>query len=213
MRGTAPAGTNRRTLRVSPAVPAVVAAAIVALLVVQSVSASTPSFSGALRHGQGGAAAEADGRVTDADGDLPDGVTVFDEGQPGVVNLDPDLLRVLREAATVAVAEGITFYVTSGWRSLDYQDLLRREAVSEHGSEKEAARWVAAANRSAHVFGHAVDIGSFEAIAWLSEHGGGYGLCQIYANESWHFELRPEASERGCPRMYADPTQDPRMQP
>jgi zinc D-Ala-D-Ala carboxypeptidase len=37
-------------------------------------------------------------------------------------------------------------------------------------------------------------------------------LCQIYSNEPWHYELRPEAIDHGCPPMYADPTQDPRMQ-
>jgi D-alanyl-D-alanine carboxypeptidase len=46
---------------------------------------------------------------------------------------------------------------------------------------------------------------------WLSEHGAAYGLCQIYRNEPWHFELRPEAIESGCPRMFPDPTHDPRM--
>ena len=39
----------------------------------------------------------------------------------------------------------------------------------------------------------------------------GYGLCQTYRNEPWHYELRPDAVNRGCPRMYADPTHDPRM--
>ena len=33
---------------------------------------------------------------------------------------------------------------------------------------------------------------------------------QIYSNESWHYELRPEAIDHGCPPMYADPTHDPR---
>jgi hypothetical protein len=46
----------------------------------------------------------------------------------------------------------------------------------------------------------------------LRMRGAHYGLCQIYSNESWHYELRPEATSRGCPRMYADPTHDPRMQ-
>ena len=50
------------------------------------------------------------------------------------------------------------------------------------------------------------------ADAWLSEHGAAYGLCQIYGNEPWHYELRPEAVDHGCPPMYADPTHDPRMQ-
>ena len=46
----------------------------------------------------------------------------------------------------------------------------------------------------------------------LSEHGAEYGLCQIYDNEPWHYELRPDAIEHGCPTRYADPTQDPRLQ-
>ncbi len=45
------------------------------------------------------------------------------------------------------------------------------------------------------------------------DHGAEYGLCQIVRNEPWHYELRPEAIDHRCPRMYADPTHDPRMQP
>ena len=56
------------------------------------------------------------------------------------------------------------------------------------------------------------NIGPRDAAAWLSEHGAGYGLCQIYSNEPWHYELRPEAIDHGCPPVYADPTHDPRMQ-
>jgi hypothetical protein len=59
----------------------------------------------------------------------------------------------------------------------------------------------------------AIDIGPFNATAWLSKHGAKYGLCQIYRNEPWHYELRPEAVDHGCPPMYADPTHDPGMQP
>jgi hypothetical protein len=62
------------------------------------------------------------------------------------------------------------------------------------------------------VSGDAVDIGPSGAAAWLAAHGAAYGLCQIYGNEPWHYELRPEAVADGCPPMYADPTQDPRMQ-
>ena len=72
---------------------------------------------------------------------------------------------------------------------------------------------MATAETSAHVSGDAVDIAPSGAAAWLSEHGAGYGLCRIYGNEPWHYELRPEAGDHGCPPMYADPTQDPRMQP
>jgi D-alanyl-D-alanine carboxypeptidase len=155
---------------------------------------------------------EAERAVTEADGALPDGVTAFDDEYPGVANLDPDLLQALREAATDAADDGIELYVNSGWRSPDYQNQLLCAAVSLYGSEEEAARWVATADTSAHVSGNAVDIGSSDATAWLSEHGAGYGLCQIYRNEPWHYELRPEAIDRGCPPMYADATHDPRMQ-
>ncbi len=103
-------------------------------------------------------------------------------------------------------------YLTSGWRSPEYQEQLLREAVDMYGSELEAARWVASADTSAHVSGSAVDIAPFDAMAWLSEHGAAYGLCQIYGNEPWHFELRPDAVDRGCPPPYADPTHDPRLQ-
>ena len=136
---------------------------------------------------------------------------MFDKGYPAVDKLDPELLQALREAATEA-ADDVTLYVNSGWRSPQHQKQLLRQAVSKYGSEKEAARWVATADTSPHVSGDAVDIGHAEATAWLSDHGAEYGLCQIYRNEPWHYELRTNAIDHGCPRMYADPTQDPRMQ-
>jgi zinc D-Ala-D-Ala carboxypeptidase len=152
------------------------------------------------------------GPLGEADGAVPDGTTVFDDEVPGVANLDPALLGSLRQAATDAADDGVELQVTSGWRSPEYQEQLLREAVSEYGSEEEAARWVATADTSLHVSGDAVDIGPSDATAWLSEQGDDYGLCQIYGNEPWHYELRTEAIDHGCPPMYADPTQDPRMQ-
>ena len=94
--------------------------------------------------------------------------------------------------------DGVEFYVNSGWRSPEYQEQLLREAVSKYGSEEEAARWVATPDTSPHVSGDAVDIGPSDATAWLSEHGAEYGLCQIYRNEPWHYELRPAASDDGA---------------
>jgi hypothetical protein len=151
------------------------------------------------------------GPLGEADGAVPDRTTVFDDEVPGVANLDPALLRALRRAATDAAPDEVEFFVDSGWRSPAYQERLLHEAVSKYGSLEQAARWVATPNTSAHVSGDAVDIGPFAATAWLSEHGAEYGLCQIYGNEPWHYELRPEAADHGCPPMYADPTRDPRM--
>lgn len=152
------------------------------------------------------------GPLGEADGAVPDGTTVFDDEVPGVANLDPALLGALRQAATDAADDGVELHVNSGWRSPEYQEQLLREAILEYGSEEEAARWVATPGTSAHVSGDAVDVGPSDAAAWLSEDGADHGLCQIYGNEPWHYELRPEALDDGCPPMYADPTQDPRMQ-
>jgi zinc D-Ala-D-Ala carboxypeptidase len=152
------------------------------------------------------------GALGEADGAVPDGTTVFGDEIPGVAKLDSALLGALRKAATDAADDGVEFVVDSGWRSPAYQEQLLHEAVLKYGSEAEAARWVATPSTSAHVSGDAVDIGPSGAAAWLSEHGAEYGLCQIYRNEPWHYELRPEAIDHGCPAMYADPTHDPRMQ-
>jgi hypothetical protein len=170
-----------------------------------STSSTAASPSDVLRSEHRGALGEADGVV-------PDGVTVFDDQYPAVANLNPNLLRALRRAATDAAGDGVKLYVDSGWRSRKYQEQLFREAVAKYGSTKEAARWVATPGTSAHESGDAVDLGPAGATAWLSEHGARYGLCQIYRNEPWHYELRPEAIDHGCPPAYADPTHDPRLQ-
>src|ERR1044072_1820439 len=137
-----------------------------------------------------------------ADSALPDGATVFDGEYPGVAKLDPGLLAALRRAAADA---GFDFPITSGWRSPEYQERLLQDAVSEYGSEAEAARWVATPDTSPHVSGDAVDIGPSDGAAGLSMHGAGYGLCPIYGNEPWHYELRPAAAHRGCPPTYGAP--------
>ena len=148
-------------------------------------------------------------RLGAADGAVPEGTSVFDDTIPGVTKLDPALLMALRRAAADAPLELVA---DSGWRSPAYQRQLLRQAVLEHGSAAEAARWVAAPDRSAHVSGDAVDVGPRDAAAWLGLHGAAYGLCRVYANEPWHYELRPGAGSTGCPPTYPDPTYDPRLQ-
>lgn len=149
---------------------------------------------------------DADGTI--ADGDQP---TVFDVERPSVGNLDPDLLAALQRAASDAEVDGVGLRVNSGWRSAELQERMLQDAIAEYGSEAEARRWVATPQTSAHVSGDAVDLGPLPALDWLAQRGWRYGLCQTYANESWHYELRPDAAADGCPQMYADPTEDPRM--
>jgi zinc D-Ala-D-Ala carboxypeptidase len=196
-------------------VAAVVIAALAASFVLVSFVAVPVTAAIATALGSPGDGGSTPG-ATDAGGEgsqgvVLGGVTVFDD-VPAVSRLNPDLLRALREAADDAAREDIRFEVNSGWRSPEYQDQLLQDAVAQYGSLEEAARWVASSRTSAHVSGDAVDIGGFDATLWLGENGPAYGLCQIYDNEPWHFELRPEAPEQGCPDEYWDPTYDPRMQ-
>jgi zinc D-Ala-D-Ala carboxypeptidase len=195
---THPASALRAARRTRPTLLAAVAGtALLGVLGFSSVAgwSSSPVSS----------ASSADGVV------VPDGVTVDDDEYPAVTKLDPALLAALRRAGADAASDGVVLYVNSGWRSAAYQEKLLDDAVAEYGSREEAARWVATPTTSAHVSGDAVDIGHAEAMAWLSEDGAAYGLCQIYANEPWHYELCPDAVASGCPAPYADPTQDPRM--
>jgi D-alanyl-D-alanine carboxypeptidase len=214
--------TTRRIPRILVAGLLVVIAAIGAALGYQSLASSSSTAASpidglrsghaGLRSGYPGLRSEFRGALGEADGTVPDGTTVFDDEIAAVANLDPALLGALRHAAADAADDGVVLFITSGWRSPEYQEQLFQEAVSEYGSEEEAARWVATADTSAHVSGDAVDIGHSDATAWLSQHGAEYGLCQIYGNEPWHYELRSEAIDHDCPPMFADPTHDPRMQ-
>jgi D-alanyl-D-alanine carboxypeptidase len=212
--------TTRRIPTILVAGLLVVAAAIAASLgypLLSSASSSPPASSLPAPSSQPAASRipvprnEPPGALDEADGVVVDGTTVFDGEVPGIAKLDPALLRALRRAATDAQGDGVKVYVTSGWRSRTYQERLFREAVSEYGSQVRAARWVATPGTSVHESGDAVDVGHADATAWLSERGATYGLCQIYRNEPWHYELRLEAIDHGCPPMYADPTRDPRM--
>lgn len=209
------------TRRLKTCTATVVIATIAAITFVGSLSASAASSIGAPPAMDRGAppAPPFDkhqptqrNALGEGDGQVPDGTSLFDDSVPGVANLDAALLGALRRAAPDASADGVEFVVTSGWRSPAYQEQLLREAISKYGSRKQAARWVATPTTSAHVTGDAVDIGPSDAAAWLSKHGAAYGLCQIYRNEPWHYERRPDATDHGCPSMYADPTHDPRTQ-
>jgi zinc D-Ala-D-Ala carboxypeptidase len=219
MSSSEPARTaGRRTRSTILAVALVIlTVALIGILAYPSLAASSPATSPEPTALRPTALRPADsprrdhqGAPDEADVAVPDGTTVFDNDISAVANLDPKLLRALRRAATNAVGDGVEFYVNSGWRSRKDQKQLFREAVSKYGSKQEAARWVATPGTSAHETGNAVDLGHSDARAWLSEHGAKYGVCQIFRNEPWHYERRPDAVDHGCPPPYADPTQDPR---
>lgn len=209
----------RRTGAVLVAVVLALVAAVTVVLVALSAVSSGPGATGrGPWHGVTGSSTgtrddgTADPATGAAAGEVPSGASVFDDDLPAVARLQPDLLDAVRRAARDADDEGVRFVVNSGWRSPALQERLLDDAVAEYGSRQEAARWVSTPETSLHVRGAAIDIGDWDAATWLQDNGARYGLCQVYDNEAWHFELRPDAPSDGCPRKYWDPTGDPRMQ-
>jgi D-alanyl-D-alanine carboxypeptidase len=139
------------------------------------------------------------------DGSLPggDALTPFDVADPAVGRLDPALLSAIQNAATAAGADGVTITITSGWRSPDFQQRLLDNAVKTYGSYAAARRYVQTPQASKHVIGEAVDVGGPAADQWLIANGARFGLCRIYANELWHFELATDAAGN-CPALLPD---------
>ncbi len=108
-----------------------------------------------------------------------------------IEEIHPLLLARFNTAAEFAKADGVTLYITSGFRSLDRQEILFQEAVRKYGSESEAAKWVLPPQFSHHPKGLAIDVnypGDKAGAYWLETNGSRFGLCRVYANEWWHFE-------------------------
>ena len=118
----------------------------------------------------------------------------WDVANPAVGNLDPALRIAVQQATTAAAAAGVTMSITSGWRSPVFQQQLLDDAIATYGSLDAALLYVQTPQRSHHVLGQAVDIGLADADRWLIANGARFGLCQIYANEPWHFELATDAA-------------------
>ncbi|WP_461474201.1 M15 family metallopeptidase [Microbacterium sp. HJ5] len=138
-----------------------------------------------------------------ASGSIATPVSIDDGSLPAIAKLDPALREAVRAAGAAAAAEGVELGITGGWRSREYQQWLLEDAIESYGDEGIARQFVATPDRSHHVSGDAVDIGSLDAQLWLIEHGAQWGLCQIYANERWHFELATDPGG-ACPALLAD---------
>jgi hypothetical protein len=162
--------------------------------VTASAGDPNPADAGALSIGAGA--------VDTTGGSIPDGqmVSPFDVENPVVGFLDPLLLKAIQAATRAAIAEGVDVKLTSGWRSKGFQKRLFDEAVTAYGSVDGASQFVASPDRSMHVVGKAVDVGPVVADEWMIHHGPRFGLCQIYANEIWHFELAVDA-QGNCPPL------------
>ena len=133
-------------------------------------------------------------------GYLPDGQTLspFDATNPvigGWIRRCSRPFKMRRRGAE----DGVDVQITSAWRTKGFQQRLFDDGVRTYGSV-EAAQFVASPDASHHVVGKAVDVGPAEADNWMIGNGSRFGLCQIYANEIWHFELVVDATGR-CPPL------------
>lgn len=142
------------------------------------------------------------GAVDTMGGSLPDGqlISPFDVANPVVGFLDPLVLKAIQDATQAASTDGVDVELTSGWRSKGFQQRLFDQAVTTYGNADLAAQFVASPEKSMHVFGKAVDVGPVVADEWMIQNGSRFGLCQIYANEIWHFELAADA-QGVCPPL------------
>ncbi len=131
------------------------------------------------------------------------GLAPWAQADQGATALDAKLERSMGRAIAAAAEDDVELTITSGLRSVDEQRVLWDEALDQYGSEQEAARWVLPPELSAHVQGLAVDVGPATGAAWLAEHGARWGLCQIFANEPWHFE-RATKNKGTCPELLPD---------
>ena len=151
----------------------------------------------------------AEGDIDSSELTADDGYAVYGErfglsdDVPAVTNLDPALLDALRRAASAARADnGTEITLTAGWRSERYQRYLFQQAVHKYGSVQEASRWVMPGTTSKHLAGQAADVATVDAMEWLKSSGARFGLCQVYSNENWHYELT--ARKGVCPPLLTD---------
>ncbi|MEV4237492.1 M15 family metallopeptidase [Nocardia sp. NPDC049737] len=121
----------------------------------------------------------------------------------GTEGLEPGLAGAYTLAENQAHAEGVALYINSGYRTPAEQQALWDDGVRTYGSPEEARRWVLPPNESTHVQGRAIDVGPQAGAQWLEANGNRWGLCRIYQNEWWHFELAT-APGRACPALRAD---------
>lgn len=125
-----------------------------------------------------------------------------------VDNLDETFaqnLAALIQDAPPEIRKGLGIY--SGYRSVERQRELWRDALAKYGSPERARKWVAPPGRSNHNHGQAVDLSwngqslkhaPKNVIDWVHGNAGKYGLHFPLSNENWHIE---PAGTRGTRRV------------
>jgi LAS superfamily LD-carboxypeptidase LdcB len=126
--------------------------------------------------------------------------------RPGELNSGL-MQRFMAVKVAAKISADLDLEITSGWRSLEYQEELFENSIKKNGSREEAMKWVALPEVSMHPWGLAIDINYVpdgrEEANWVERHGYLFGLCRAYENEWWHFEPLAAPGEK-CPKMRKD---------
>ena len=119
----------------------------------------------------------------------------------------PQLMARYWAAKAAAKKAGVYLRITSGYRRLEDQAYLFRQAVKKYGSPAKASKWVLPPEYSTHPWGVALDVNFRTKLKkgalWLEKNGYKWGLCRAYENEWWHFEGLTTPGTP-CPKRWKD---------
>lgn len=136
--------------------------------------------------------------------ELPIGAQALKPGRVRPTQMNSFFANRIKIAQLMGKKEGHTLTITSGWRTIEHQQMLYTNAIARHGSVAEASKWVLPPQYSMHPWGLAVDInyktGKQEGAQWLETNGYKFGLCRRYKNEWWHFEPLVAPGQK-CPAL------------
>lgn len=188
-------------------------------------AAQQTAVQAAAQAGQASSAAESAVRAVEPDTQLSDPLLVLvndwtplpEDWQvtPRMIDdeqVDLRMYDALTAMFDAAAKEEVWFWVASGYRSVEQQEVILDRAVKENmdqgmteeDAREEALRTIARPGYSEHHTGLAVDLNDVsdnfeetEAYRWLSQHAADYGFVQRYKkekvsitgidNESWHY--------------------------
>ena len=118
--------------------------------------------------------------------------------------LTPATLAAFEAARAEALWRyGVLIGLTDGYRDARAQARLLADTVRRTGSLSLALQWTLPPHESRHVLGTALDVRPIEGARWLERYGFRYHLYQVYDNEWWHFEYRPDGRPARLPHPNA----------
>lgn len=155
------------------------------------------------------AAIAAGSSPADPDTPGPEGDTTKCAGFEQYADEEPIGMQADAAAAWLAVraageAQNLTMCLADGKRSRAQQQQTYDDYVKQYGQAM-ADQYVLPPDKSAHVWGLAIDVQPYQAYTWLQDTNGSLNFCRRYDNEAWHFEFDPSYSTTGCPALLPYP--------